>query len=91
MVKEIEITEMKTLPIDFLTASNGGIRMYADNIRVGWGTTAKEIAEVIETAGLSETIYTSSSMDFAAEDGFKTNDGARALWKKATELYFWGE
>jgi hypothetical protein len=51
MVKEIEITEMKT-PIDFLTVANGGIRMYADGIRVGWGTTAKEIAEVIETAGL---------------------------------------
>jgi hypothetical protein len=90
MVKEIEITEMKT-PIDFLTVANGGIRMYADGIRVGWGTTAKEIAEVIETAGLSETIYASSSMEFATEDGFKTNDGAWVLWNKAKDLYLWGE
>ena len=82
---------MKTLPIDFLTVANGGIRMYADGIRVGWGTTAKEIAEVIETAGLSETIYASSSMEFATEDGFKTDDGAWTLWNKAKDLYLWGE
>ena len=50
-----------------------------------------EIAEVIETAGLSETIYASSSMEFAAEDGFKTDDGAWTLWNKAKDLYLWGE
>jgi hypothetical protein len=28
----------------------------------------------------------SSSMHFAAEDGFKTNDGAMLLYKRALEL-----
>ena len=82
---------MKTLPIDFLTASNGGIRMYADGKIVGWGTTAETVAEIIESCGLGETIAASSSMVFAEEDGFKTNDGALVLWNKAKELYFWGE
>jgi len=84
-----------TTPIDFLDATNGGIRLYnrtADGKRdyVGWGTTAETIAMMIETCGIADTVYAGSSMEFAAEDGFKTNDGAMVLWNKAKELYFWG-
>ena len=36
--------------------------------------------------GLAETVMGSSSMDFASENGFETDDGAMLLFKRALEL-----
>lgn len=73
--------------ITILDAYNGGIRMYAGagNLK-GWSKTAKGIAYTLKTCGIGETIMCSSSMDFASEDGFETNDGAMLLFKRALEL-----
>ena len=74
--------------IDFITAHNGGIQMYAglDNL-VGWGKTPKHIAYVCATKGLKgETIAASSSIDFADEYGFDHHDGAKVLWVEAMDM-----
>ena len=50
--------------IDYITAHNGGIQMYAGlgNL-VGWGKTAKHIAYVCETKGLKgDTVATSIAL-----------------------------
>ena len=73
--------------IDFLDAHNGGIRMYAGvgNLK-GWSKTAEGIAYTLKTCGIGETLMGSSSMDFASEEGFETDDGAMLLLKRALEL-----
>ena len=79
-----------TNKIDFITAHNGGIKMFAgvglvDNLK-GWGKTAKSIAYTLKTVGLADRCMASSSMDFASENGFETDDGAMLLLKRALEL-----
>ena len=72
--------------IDFFAAYNGGIHMYSEGTVKGGAKTAEGIAYTLSTCGLAETTYGSSSMDFAAEEGFDTDDGAMLLLKRAFEL-----
>ena len=78
--------EREKTMIDYITAHNGGIKMYAGDGLKGWSKTAKGIAYTLKTCGIAESVYGSSSMDFASEEGFETNDGAMLLWKRALEL-----
>ena len=73
--------------ITYLDAYNGGIKMYAGkgNLK-GWSKTAKGVAYTLKTCGIADAIMGDSSMDFASEDGFKTDDGAMLLLKRALEL-----
>ena len=72
--------------IDYIDAHNGGIKMFAGDNLKGWSKTATGIAYTMKTCGVADTVYGSSSMDFAAEYGFETNDGAALLYKRALEL-----
>ena len=74
--------------ITHVSAYNGGLRMYAGNYRnlKGWANTAKGVAYTLKTCGIAETMMGDSSMDFASEDGFETDDGAMLLLKRALEL-----
>ena len=72
--------------VDFISAHNGGIQMFSDLGLVGWGNTAESVAYVLNTKGIADICYQSSSMDFASEEGFDSNDGASFLFKKALEL-----
>ena len=73
--------------VSFLAAHNGGIQMFAEgHSLVGWGNTAKGVAYVLKTKGMAEVMHGSSSMDFASEEGFDSDDGAHMLLKKALEL-----
>jgi hypothetical protein len=78
--------ERENKMIDFITAKNSGIEMYSDMGVVGFAKTAKAIAYIAETKGLASTVYTSSSMDFADEEGFNTADGALTLWNEAMKI-----
>ena len=71
--------------IDYIGADNGGLALYAGNVTIR-ATTAEAIAEAIKNHGLADTVMGSSSMDFASEDGFETDDGAMLLFKRALEL-----
>ena len=44
------------------------------------------LAEVMKKHGFEDTVMASSSMDYASEDGFKTDDGAKNLYKNALSL-----
>ena len=72
--------------IDYITAHNGGIKMFAGDGLKGWSKTAEGIAYTFKPCGIAETLMGSSSMDFASEEGFETDDGAMLLLKRALEL-----
>tara|TARA_Y100001937_G_C7076526_1_gene310882 strand:+ start:162 stop:398 length:237 start_codon:yes stop_codon:yes gene_type:complete len=73
--------------VSFLAAHNGGIQMFAEgHSLVGWGNTPNSVAYVLKTKGMAEVIHGSSSMDFASEEGFDSDDGAHLLLKKALEI-----
>ena len=72
--------------IDYITVHNGGIKMFAGKGLKGWSKTAKGVAYTLKTCGVGETMMGGSSMDFASENGFETDDGAMLLLKRALEL-----
>ena len=76
--------------IDYISAENGGIKMYdgADNVK-GWGKTAKGIAYTLKTVGLADICMGSSTMDFASEEGFENDGDAHLLWDEAIGIYNW--
>ena len=78
--------------INYVVAKNGGIKMFAGvgnvnsgNLK-GWSNTAEGVAYTLNTCGIAESMSSSSSMDFASEEGFETDDGAMLLLKRALEL-----
>jgi len=75
--------------IDFITAKNGGIQVLSEGGVVGFGVTPACISYLISTHGLADSVYGSSTMDFADEEGFATHDGAKKLWDQAIEIYNW--
>ena len=90
----MEMKEDLMTKIDFISADNGGIKMYFKNSLgkmdyAGWGTTAETIAEVMKKYGLADTVFTSHTMDFALEEGFTRNAGALDLWDEAVGIYNW--
>ena len=76
-----------TNKIDFIDASGGGIKMYSGNNLKGWGGTAKGIAYTLRTVGLADRVMGSSTMDFAAEEGFENDGDAMKLWDEAIAIY----
>ena len=76
--------------IDFISADDGGIKMWAGlGSPVGWSDSADGIASVLKTAGLADTVYGSSTMDFASEEGFADDYAAQELWSAAITIYNW--
>jgi hypothetical protein len=74
--------------IDYISADNGGLALSAGNVTIR-ANTAEAIAEAMINHGLAETVMGSSSMDFASEEGFETNDGALNMWNEAIGIYNW--
>ena len=71
--------------IDYIGADNGGLALSAGNVTIR-ANTAEEVAEAMKNHGIADTVNGSSSMDFASENGFETDDGAMLLFKRALEL-----
>jgi hypothetical protein len=75
------------MSVDYISAHKGGIQMYSDTDGlVGYGKSPEMVAYVLTTKGMASEIYGGSSMDFASENGFASDDGASLLLKKALEL-----
>ena len=87
---EIHAKKWPKAKIDYIAAHNGGIKMFAggDNLK-GWGNTAEAIAYTLMTVGLADCVMGSSTMDFAAEEGFENDGDAMKLWDAAIEIYNW--
>ena len=75
----------------FIGANNGGLEIYkgVGNLIAGNIKTAKTFKYVMDTHGIdidNDTIYTTSSMDFADEEGFENADDARILMEEGFKL-----
>ena len=75
----------------FIGANNGGLEVYlgVGNLIAGNIKTAKTFKYVMDTYGIdidTTTIYTTSSMDFADEEGFENADDARILMEEGFKL-----
>ena len=74
----------------FIDAENGGVGVYiGSGNKVGWAKTAKTLKYILDTKNINvfeDTIFFSSSMDFAHEYGFAHHDGAKHIFYTAQEL-----
>ena len=77
----------KSNKIRFISANKGGIELFSDpGVKIGYAKEPTKLAELIKVFGLGDDVYTSSSMDFADEEGFATQNGAHVLWEKAINV-----
>lgn len=75
--------------IDYISANNGNIQMWDGDHIVAEACTAKSIVYFLQENGFNEDgVYASSSMDFASEEGFETDDCAKNLWDEALNRYY---
>ena len=75
----------------FISANNGGLEIYkgAGNLIAGNIKTAKTFKYVMDTHNIDidfDTIYYTSSMDFADEEGFANCDDAKILAEEGFAL-----
>ena len=80
---------LKNTKINFVSAEDGKVFLgYVENgIRKEKGSENPIIlADIMTKLGFEDTVMASSSMDFAKESGFKTDDGAKNLYKNALNL-----
>ena len=75
----------------FIGANNGGLEIYLGvvNLVAGNIQTAKTFKYVMDTYGIdidNDTIYTTSSMDFADEEGFENAEDAQILMEEGIKL-----
>jgi hypothetical protein len=73
--------------IDFISADNAMIQMFDGDHMVAEASTAKSICYFIQEYGLGETVFASSSVDFASEYGFENDDDANDLWEAGLKMY----
>ena len=79
----------KNTKIDFVSAEDGKVFLsfYENGIRKEKGSENPIIlADIMKKHGFEDTVMASSSMDYASEDGFKTDDGAKKLYQNAINL-----
>ena len=71
----------------FIVAQDGGIGVYigAGN-KVGFAKTPKMLAYILDTKKVFGEVMFTSSMDFATEAGFATDDGAKTFFNNAIEM-----
>ena len=80
---------MTNLGINFVNADEGGLRF---RIETNEGEirrradTIEDVAHWVTEYGVAELCFFSSDMDFAEEEGFETNDGARKMFESGIEL-----
>ena len=77
--------------IDFITANNGQIEMFSNNSSVAKAATATSIAYFLQENGFDGSVMASSSMDFASEEGFDSDDDAKILWEQGVYRFFAAE
>ena len=76
--------------IDFITANNGQIEMFSNGSSVAKAATSKSIAYFLQQNGFDGEVMASSSMDFASEEGFDSDDSALNLWEQGVKRFWAG-
>ena len=72
--------------IDFVSAENNGLTFSLQSGDEFSSTDVNELAKFASRVGFAEQLMGSSSMDFASEEGFESDDGAQLLLKRVFEL-----
>ena len=73
----------------FFGADEGQVSVEVDKRWAGTASTAQELARLLSQCNVdvnTATMYFSSSVDFASEEGFATDDCAHALIDAALDL-----
>ena len=81
--------EERTMEINFITARNGKIELMSDKTVVVSSVDVEELTNVMYDHGLADSVYHSSSMDFASEDGFENDGDAWVIFDEALKMYNW--
>lgn len=82
----IHSTPIKETGISFIAAVNGGLEICNDDrSEVFWSKNISDLIEFVREVGLARTVYGSSTMDFADEEGFDHYDGANEMWNSVVE------
>lgn len=82
----IHSTPIKENGISFIAAVNGGLEICNDDrSELMWSRNVSELVEFVREVGLARTVYGSSTMDFASEEGFADDDGADQMWNRVVE------
>ena len=71
--------------INFIGAHNGKLELHMGD-KVKSSANPIILAEIMNKHGFADVVMGSSSMDFAKENGFRTNDGAKKLYNNALNL-----
>ena len=77
------------MEINFVTARNGKIELMSDKTVVVSSVDVEELTNVMYDHGLADSVYHSSSMDFASEDGFENDGDAWVIFDEALKTYNW--
>lgn len=73
--------------IKFVSANEGFIELFAGaDTCVARVNTKESIAKVIKMYGIDNGAYFTSSMDFASEEGFESDDSAKILFNEGVDL-----
>ena len=71
----------------FISANNGGIEVgIGPGNTVGFAKTPKMLAYILDTKKVFGEVMFTSSMDFATDYGFATDDGAKTFFNNAIEM-----
>lgn len=79
---------MTNLGINYVAADEGGLIFGIDTEAGTINRRADTIVDGVEFVkkyGVADAVYGSSSMDFAAEEGFADDDGAMNMWNRILE------
>lgn len=77
--------------INFVSATAGGIELTVEGKPHGfWASNAKDLASFFKEFGFADACYNSSTMDFASEEGFASDDDAKILFNAALEIAYNG-
>ena len=80
---------LKNTKINFVSAEDGKVFLgYVENgVKKEKGSENPIIlADIMKKIGFDDVVMASSSMDFAKEYGFKSDNGAKKLYKNALSL-----
>ena len=77
------------MEINFVTAKNGKIELMSDKTVVVSSVDVEELTKTMYDHGLADSVYHSSSMDFASEDGFENDGDAWVIFDEALKMYNW--
>ena len=75
----------KLKKIDFVSARDGKLELHMGD-KIKSSADPIILADIMSKHGFDDTVMASSSMDFASEYGFKTDDGAKKLYQNAMAL-----